>query len=134
MSEIVEKILSNYAGESPAVIGNLRGMLNTGTLAGTGKLVILPVDQGFEHGPGRTFEPNPAGYDPFYHTHLTMKSRYNTYTTPLNALEMIAHHYTDKLPLILKINNNNPGQPAHDQTVFRHRRHPWHGRPVTHHP
>jgi len=52
MSEIVEKILSNYAGETAGVVGNLRKMLNTGTLAGTGKMVILPVDQGFEHGPG----------------------------------------------------------------------------------
>ena len=64
MSEAVEKKLAEYAGENPGVIGNLRRMLEHGTLAGTGKMVILPVDQGFEHGPGRSFGPNPAGYDP----------------------------------------------------------------------
>ncbi len=116
MSEIVETILSNYAGESPAVIGNLRGMLNTGTLAGTGKLVILPVDQGFEHGPGRTFEPNPAGYDPYYHPRLAVESGCNAYAAPLGALEVIAHRYAGELPLILKVNNSDllgdPGAPC----------------------
>ena len=63
MSERVEKILANYAGENPGVIGNLRRLMNTGRLAGTGKIVILPVDQGFEHGPARSFAPNPPGYD-----------------------------------------------------------------------
>ena len=73
MSEAVEKILSNYAGESPGVIGNLRRLFHTGTLAGTGKMVILPVDQGFEHGPGRSFEPNRAGSIPS--TTRTWRSR-----------------------------------------------------------
>lgn len=116
MSEAVEKILSNYAGESPAVIGNLRRMLNTGTLAGTGKMVILPVDQGFEHGPGRTFEPNPAGYDPFYHPALALKTGCNAYAAPLGFLDAIAHKYAGVLPLILKVNNSDllgsPSAPA----------------------
>ncbi|MFO0684657.1 MAG: class I fructose-bisphosphate aldolase [Sandaracinus sp.] len=115
-SERVEKILSNYAGETPGVIGNLRRMLNTGTLAGTGKMVILPVDQGFEHGPGRTFEPNAAGYDPYYHARLAVKSGCNAYAAPLGQLEIVAQQYAGALPLILKLNNSDllgdPGAPA----------------------
>ena len=64
MSEAVERILANYAGENPGVLGNLRRLLNHGRLGGTGKVVILPVDQGFEHGPARAFAPNPARLDP----------------------------------------------------------------------
>ncbi|MDH5492804.1 MAG: fructose-bisphosphate aldolase, partial [Myxococcales bacterium] len=67
MSEAVERILANYAGESPGVLGNLRRILEHGRLGGTGRLVILPVDQGFEHGPARTYQPNPPAYDPEYH-------------------------------------------------------------------
>ena len=107
MSERVEKILSNYAGENPGVIGNLRRMLHTGTLAGTGKMVILPVDQGFEHGPGRSFEPNPQGYDPEYHAYLATKSGCNAYAAPLGFIEAVAHKHAGKLPLILKVNNSD---------------------------
>lgn len=107
MSERVEKILSNYAGENPGVIGNLRRMMHTGTLAGTGKMVILPVDQGFEHGPGRSFEPNPQGYDPEYHAYLATKSGCNAYAAPLGFIEAIAHKYGGRLPLILKVNNSD---------------------------
>jgi fructose-bisphosphate aldolase, class I len=107
MSEVVEKILSNYAGENPGVIGNLRRMMHTGTLAGTGKLVILPVDQGFEHGPGRSFEPNPSGYDPEYHAYLAVKSGCNAYAAPLGFIEAVAHKHGGRLPLILKVNNSD---------------------------
>ncbi len=107
MSERVEKILSHYAGENPGVIGNLRRMLHTGTLAGTGKMVILPVDQGFEHGPGRSFEPNPKGYDPEFHAHLAVKAGCNAYAAPLGFIEAVAHKYGGRLPLILKVNNSD---------------------------
>src|SRR5690349_15467406 len=103
MSEAVEKILSNYAGEPAGVIGNLRRMLEHGTLGGTGKMVILPVDQGFEHGPGRSFEPNPAGYDPRYHALLAVESGCNAYAAPLGQLSVVAHEFAGRLPLILKI-------------------------------
>ena len=116
MTEAVERILANYAGESPGVIGNLRRLMMTGTLAGTGKLVILPVDQGFEHGPARSFAPNPAGYDPFYHPRLAVESGCNGYAAPLGFIEAVAHEFAGKLPLILKVNNSDtlgdPGQPA----------------------
>ena len=107
MSEAVEKILSNYAGESPALIGNLRRILNYGRIGGSGKLVILPVDQGFEHGPARTFAPNPAGYDPRYHARLAVEAGCNAYAAPLGFIESIAHEFAGELPLILKVNNSD---------------------------
>lgn len=116
MSQAVEAILANYAGENPGIIGNLRRMLNHGTLAGTGKMVILPVDQGFEHGPARSFGPNPAGYDPFFHPSLATESGCNAYAAPLGFIESVAHKYAGQLPLILKVNNSdllgNPGAPC----------------------
>jgi class I fructose-bisphosphate aldolase len=114
MTEAVERILANYAGENPGVIGNLRRMMNTGTLAGTGKLVILPVDQGFEHGPARSFQPNPAGYDPAYHPGLAVETGCNAYAAPLGFIEAVAHQYAGQLPLILKVNNSDTlGDPGH---------------------
>ena len=107
MSEAVEKILANYAGEVPGVIGNLRRMMNHGALAGTGKMVILPVDQGFEHGPGRSFGPNPAGYDPGFHPKLAVESGCNAYAAPLGFITAIANEYAGHLPLILKVNNSD---------------------------
>ncbi len=107
MSERVEKILANYAGENPGVVGNLRRLMNTGRLAGTGKIVILPVDQGFEHGPARSFAPNPAGYDPAYHPGLAVEAGCNGYAAPLGFIEVVAHEYAGKLPLILKVNNSD---------------------------
>ncbi len=116
MSNAVEQIIANYAGESPGVIGNLRRLLNSGALAGTGKLVILPVDQGFEHGPARSFAPNPAGYDPEYHPSLAVEAGCNAYAAPLGFIEAVAHKYAGKLPLILKVNNSDslggPDQPC----------------------
>jgi class I fructose-bisphosphate aldolase len=107
MSNAVEQILANYAGENPGVIGNLRRLLNTGTLAGTGKLVILPVDQGFEHGPARSFAPNPKGYDPDYHASLALEAGCNAYAAPLGFIEAVAHKHAGRLPFILKVNNSD---------------------------
>jgi class I fructose-bisphosphate aldolase len=107
MSEAVERIIANYAGESPGVLGNLRRLLGSGTLAGTGKLVILPVDQGFEHGPARSFGPNPGGYDPEYHAALALEAGCNAYAAPLGFIEAVAHKYAGRLPLILKVNNSD---------------------------
>ncbi|MBO6936177.1 MAG: class I fructose-bisphosphate aldolase [Deltaproteobacteria bacterium] len=107
MTEAVSKILANYAGENPGVIGNMRRLLMHGRLGGTGKLVILPVDQGFEHGPARTFGPNPPGYDPAYHAKLAVESGCNGYAAPLGFIEAIAHEYAGAIPLILKVNNSD---------------------------
>src|SRR6476659_7341043 len=114
-SSPVETILSNYPSDPPGVVGNLRRMLNSGTLAGTGKLVILPVDQGFEHGPARSFAPNPVGYDPSYFPRLATEAGCNAYAAPLGPLDLVAREYAGKLPLILKLNNSDslggPDQP-----------------------
>jgi class I fructose-bisphosphate aldolase len=107
MTKAVDDILSNYASETPGVLANLRRLLNTGTLAGTGKLVILPVDQGFEHGPARSFAPNPDGYDPGYHPSLAVEAGCNAYAAPLGFMEAIADEYAGRLPLILKVNNSD---------------------------
>ena len=106
-SERVREILSWYASDNPGVLTNLARLMNTGTLAGTGKLVILPVDQGFEHGPHRSFQPNPAGYDPDYHYQLAVESGCNAYAAPLGFLEATAGKFKGEIPLILKLNNSD---------------------------
>lgn len=103
----VKEILSYYPSESPGVLTNLARLMNTGTLAGTGRFVILPVDQGFEHGPGRSFQPNPAGYDPDYHAQLAIDAGCNAYAAPLGFLDAIAGTFHGEIPLILKLNNSD---------------------------
>jgi fructose-bisphosphate aldolase, class I len=103
----VREILSWYGSDSPGTLTNLSRMLNAGTLAGTGKMVILPVDQGFEHGPGRSFAKNPAGYDPRYHFQLAIESGCNAYAAPLGFLEAGAREFAGQIPLILKLNNHD---------------------------
>ncbi|HZI15425.1 MAG TPA: class I fructose-bisphosphate aldolase [Myxococcus sp.] len=103
----VKQILSWYNSDSPGVLTNLARLMNTGTLAGTGKLVILPVDQGFEHGPARSFGPNPAGYDPDYHVQLAIDSGCNAYAAPLGFLEAVAGKFAGEIPLLLKLNNSD---------------------------
>ncbi len=106
MTENVRRILSNYESENPGVRANLARMLNHGTLAGTGKMVILPVDQGFEHGPARSFAPNPPGYDPHYHFKIGIEAGCNAYAAPLGFLEAGAGTFAGEIPLILKLNNS----------------------------
>jgi class I fructose-bisphosphate aldolase len=106
-TERVRQILSWYSSDNPGVINNLARLLNHGTLAGTGKLVILPVDQGFEHGPARSFAPNPAGYDPDYHYQLAIDSGCNAYAAPLGFLEAGAIKFAGQVPTILKLNNSD---------------------------
>jgi class I fructose-bisphosphate aldolase len=107
MTKRVQEILSCYAGENPGVLTNLSRLLNHGTLAGTGKCLILPVDQGFEHGPARSFAPNPAGYNPLYHFQLAIDAGCNAYAAPLGLLEAGAVEYAGEIPLILKLNNHD---------------------------
>jgi class I fructose-bisphosphate aldolase len=103
----VRQILSWYASDNPGVQTNLARMMMHGTLAGTGKFVILPVDQGFEHGPARSFQPNPAGYDPDYHFQLAIDAGCNAYAAPLGALEAGVVKFAGQVPLILKLNNSD---------------------------
>ena len=103
----VKQILSWYAADNPGTLTNLARLLNHGRLAGTGKLVILPVDQGFEHGPARSFAVNPAGYDPRYHFELAIEAGCNAYAAPLGFLEAGAAEFAGDIPLILKLNNSD---------------------------
>lgn len=103
----VKEILSWYASENPGVLNNLARLMNSGRLAGTGKMVILPVDQGFEHGADRSFAPNPAGYDPRYHYQLAIESGCNAYAAPLGFLKAGAVEYAGQIPTILKLNNSD---------------------------
>ena len=107
MSERVREMLSWYGSANPGTLTNLSRLLNHGRLAGTGKLVILPVDQGWEHGPARSFAVNPAGYDPRYHFELALEAGCNAYAAPLGFLEAGAREYAGRLPLILKMNNRD---------------------------
>lgn len=107
MSDRVKQILSWYESDNAGTLANLRRLLGTGTLADTGKFVILPVDQGVEHGPARSFASNPPGYNPHYHFELALEAGCNAYAAPLGFLEAGARTYAGELPLILKLNNNN---------------------------
>jgi class I fructose-bisphosphate aldolase len=103
----VKQILSHYSSENPGTLTQIARLLNHGRLAGTGKLVILPVDQGFEHGPARSFGPNPDGYDPDYHFQLAIDAGCNAYAAPLGFLEAGAARFAGQIPLILKLNNSD---------------------------
>jgi len=103
----VKEILSWYASDNPGTLTNLARLLNHGRLGGTGKLVILPVDQGFEHGPARSFAKNALGYDPRYHFELGIEAGCNGYAAPLGFLEAGAAEFAGDIPLILKLNNSD---------------------------
>jgi class I fructose-bisphosphate aldolase len=103
----VKEILSWYSSDSPGTLANLARLMNHGRLAGTGKLVILPVDQGFEHGPARSFAKNPPAYDPRYHFELAIEAGCNAYAAPLGFLEAGAAEFAGDIPLILKLNNSD---------------------------
>ncbi len=107
MTNRTREILSCYGSDNPGTLSNLARMLNHGKLGGTGKMVILPVDQGFEHGPARSFAPNPPGYDPRYHFELAIEAGCNAYAAPLGFLEAGARDFAGEIPLILKLNNHD---------------------------
>ncbi len=107
MTPRMREILSWYGSDNPGTVANLYRLLNHGRLGGSGKLVILPVDQGFEHGPARSFAPNPPAYDPRYHFELAIEAGCNAYAAPLGFLEAGAREFAGEIPLILKINDNN---------------------------
>ena len=114
----VKEILSWYESDNPGTKGNLARILMHGKLAGTGKMVILPVDQGFEHGPDRSFAPNPPGYDPHYHFQLSVDAGLNAYAAPLGMIEAGADTYAGQIPTILKLNSSNSHATAKDQAVY----------------
>ncbi len=114
MESRVREILSWYGSDNPGTRTNLARLLNHGRLAGTGRLVILPVDQGFEHGPARSFAVNPPAYDPLYHFRLAIDAGCNAYAAPLGFLEAGAAEFAGEVPLILKNNNQDVLHDAKD--------------------
>ena len=117
----VQKILANYESDNPGTKANLARILMHGKLGGTGKLLILPVDQGVEHGPARSFAPNPPAYDPHYHFQLAIEAGLSAYAAPLGFIEAGAATYAGQIPLILKVNSANSlsrQKEAADQAVY----------------
>ena len=113
----VKAILDNYESDNPGTKSNLARILMAGKLGGTGKMVILPVDQGFEHGPARSFAPNPAAYDPHYHFSLAIEAGLNAYAAPLGMIEAGAATFAGAIPTILKVNSSNSLATTKDQAV-----------------
>src|SRR5271156_5819185 len=103
----VKEILSWYESDNPGTKTNLASMLMHGKLGGTGKMVILPVDQGFEHGPARSFAANPVGYDPHYHHGLAIEAGLSAYATALGMMEASSGTFAGQIPTILKVNSSN---------------------------
>src|SRR4028118_524039 len=100
ITSTVQLMLRNYEGENPGVKANLARLLMQGRLGGTGKMIILPVDQGFEHGPVRSFGVNPAAYDPHYHYQLAIDAGLSAYAAPLGPMEAGAATLAGHIPLI----------------------------------
>lgn len=117
VTQRVKKILAGYESDNPGTKGNLARILMQGKLGGTGKMLILPVDQGFEHGPARSFAPNPAGYDPHYHYQLAVDAGLSAFAAPLGMLEAGADSFAGAIPTILKCNSANSLSSNKDQAV-----------------
>ena len=120
MTDRVRQILSWYGSDNPGTLTNLARLLNAGKLAGTGRLLILPVDQGFEHGPTRSFGMNPPAYDPLYHFRLAVETGCSAYAAPLGFMEAGARDYAGQIPLVLKLNSHDSLNDEKDPTQAIH--------------
>lgn len=117
ITQKVKKILANYESDNPGTKRNLASILMHGRLGGTGRMVILPVDQGWEHGPARSFAPNPEAYDPHYHYQIAVDAGLNAYAAPLGQLEAGADTFAGAIPTILKVNSSNSWATTKDQAT-----------------
>ena len=118
VTQRVKKILAGYESDNPGTKANLARILMHGRLGGSGKVVILPVDQGVEHGPARSFALNPASYDPHYHFQLAVDAGLSAYAAPLGFIEAGADSYAGAIPTILKCNSANSLSTDKDQGVY----------------
>ena len=114
---IIKDILSKYESDSPGTKANLARILTHGRLGGTGKMIILPVDQGFEHGPARSFAINEPAYDPHYHYQIAIDAGLNAYAAPVGMLEAGADTFAGQIPTILKLNSSNSWATGVNQAV-----------------
>jgi class I fructose-bisphosphate aldolase len=118
ITQRVRKILANYESDNPGTKANLARILMHGRLGGSGKLLILPVDQGFEHGPARSFAKNAPAYDPHYHYQLAVDAGLSAYAAPLGMLEAGADTFAGAVPTILKVNSSDSHATSKDQAVY----------------
>ncbi len=116
-TQTVRTLLDGYRGERPGVTASLSRMLMHGRLAGTGRMVILPVDQGVEHGPAQSFAANPQGYDPLYFFELALEAGLSALAAPLGLLAVGADRHAGEIPLILKANNANRLGAVKDEAI-----------------
>lgn len=117
ITKAVKAILSNYESDNPGTKANLARILLQGQLGGTGKLIILPVDQGFEHGPARSFAVNEPAYDPHYHFQIAIDAGLSAYAAPLGMIEAGADTFAGQIPTILKVNSSNSWATSINQAV-----------------
>jgi class I fructose-bisphosphate aldolase len=117
LPEPVRTTLDHYDGERPGVKASLARLLMHGRLGGSGRLVILPVDQGIEHGPARSFAANPPAYDPHYLFELAIEAELSALAAPLGLLAAGADRYAGAVPLILKANSGNSLGAERNQVV-----------------
>lgn len=115
LSSRVKNIIEQYDSECPGVKANLVRLLTQGKLKNTGHLIIYPIDQGFEHGPGRSFSMNPLAYDPSYHISVAIKAGLSAFAAPIGFLECVAAQYAGQIPLILKINGGTTLAPGGEE-------------------
>jgi class I fructose-bisphosphate aldolase len=104
-ADFVDRVLA-LSDRSPRVLAALQTMINTGRLAKTGYVSILPVDQGIEHSAGASFAPNPAYFDPENILKLGLEGGCNAVASTLGVLGSVARRYAHRIPLILKFNHN----------------------------
>ena len=117
MNLAISKIIENYESDNGKTIENLVKLLNFGRLGGTGRLIIYPVDQGFEHGPDRSFSINPEAYDPHYHISFAIDAGMSAFAAPLGMIESGASTFAKNIPFILKCNSSNSLTNIKDQAM-----------------
>lgn len=117
--DFVDRVVSS-TDRSPNVLRNFQLMLNSGRLAGTGYVSILPVDQGIEHSAAASFAPNPLYFDPENIVKLAIEGGCNAVASTLGVLGSVCRKYAHKIPFMVKLNHNelfsHPNVP--DQTLF----------------
>ncbi|WP_312242192.1 class I fructose-bisphosphate aldolase [Pantoea sp.] len=118
-ADYVERVMSDN-NRSPAVLRNMQTLYNTGRLAGTGYLSILPVDQGVEHSAGASFAANPQYFDPKNIVELAIEAGCNCVASTYGVLASVSRRYAHKIPFMMKLNHNETlSYPAqYDQTFY----------------
>jgi class I fructose-bisphosphate aldolase len=103
--DFVDRVVA-ASDRSPRVLRNLQALFNSGRLAGTGYVSILPVDQGIEHSAGASFAPNPAYFDGENIVKLAIEGGCNAVASTLGVLSSVARRYAHRIPFLLKFNHN----------------------------